>query len=216
MLAYTTDELARLFRTDVDDILQATCGDEDCLWKEVDVYRYMTQGADAVLRIVAARKRFFEVPYAAAVTQLRIPAGIQHIIGAKLANGTALGIIDATDLFNSNFVETGTPTHFFWEPDARFVRLHPIPSEAGTLGLYAQAGLSSPLVAGLPVPLNEIADQALVLMFMKARAYEKHDAETLDLDRAREFQAQFNDAVSDREVELRKFREEPPCVRMNW
>jgi hypothetical protein len=96
------------------------------------------------------------------------------------------------------------------------VRLYPIPTDAGTLGLYAQAGLSSPLVAGLPVPVNEIADQALILLYMKARAYEKQDAETLDLGRAREFQAQFQDAVYDREVELRKFRQDPPCVRMDW
>ena len=95
-------------------------------------------------------------------------------------------------------------------------QLYPTPADAGTVTVLGRFTLGMPLMEGMPLPLREIADQRLSLTYMKYLAYSKHDAETYDLGRATSYKNQFDMALLDREVELRRNRRRPGTVRMDW
>lgn len=220
MLAQTTDQLAVVFRTEVDDPLRDECTDTDCLWSDASIYRFMTEAADAVARAVQRNKKTAYVSYLAGAEYVRIASSIQHLITVRIASSGArvlpMTAEEAFDRFQEPEVAVGEPRFYFWESNQRRLELWPRPADDGTLAMFVETRLGYPLEAGLPVPFSEVPEQRLMLTYMKARAYEQQDAETLDLDRAREFQAQFDNASKDREVEHRKFTREPGTVQMNW
>lgn len=220
MLAQTTDQLATIFRSEVDDDLKADCGDADCLWSDANVYNYMTEAADAVARAVERNKKTVYVSYLADAAYVRIASSVQHIITARVALSgervVPMTAEEAYDRFQADSVAVGDPRFYFWEENQRQLQLWPRPAVAGTLALFVETCLGYPLVAGLPLPFSGVPEQRLMLTYMKARAYEKQDAETLDLDRAREFQAQFDKNSADREVEIRKYTRPVGTVQMNW
>ena len=51
MLAFTTDELIKAIRSDLDDKTTAADGsDFGCLWSDADLYRYLTGACDALAK----------------------------------------------------------------------------------------------------------------------------------------------------------------------
>lgn len=224
MLAVDTTELARIFRSEVDDPLQDTCIDDDCLWKNIDVYGYMTEAVDAVMRGVGGVGGQVSVPYLADQSTVVLPKKVYQATSAWLADGKRLRIISQAEAgFDRNF--EGQPLDFSKRdvPDTLMaelgytqVVLYPTPADAGTVTVLGRFTLGMPLMEGMPLPLREIADQRLVLTYMKAQAYSKHDAETYDLGRATSYKNQFDMALLDREVELRRNRRRPGTVRMDW
>jgi hypothetical protein len=224
MAAQTTDQLAAFFRSDVDDPLRETCEDDDCLWKESDVYRYMTEAVDAVMRETGLKIKFLTVDYAADQRMVALPGGIVHIdsitdavTGAPLENWNVndMGVSSLDQLAYSLPDATGFPDRFYYEDSPKILRLYPTPVSSGTLNVMARCTLSGPLVAGMPLAVTAPPDQALVLMYMKYMAYMKQDAETLDLDRAREYKALYDEGVKDREVHIRRERRAPGLIRGN-
>lgn len=220
MLAQTTDELAAVFRTEVDDPLQATCGDEDCLWSDASVYRFMTEAADAVARAVQRNKKALVLPYLAGAEFVAVPKNVQHLMTVRIAgNGASVKPMTAEEAFDrlyADAVAVGEPRCYFWEIDQRKLILWPRPADAGSLAVFAETRLGYPLESGLPLPFSDPPEQRLMLTYMKARAYEQQDAETLDLNRAKEFQDQFDSASKNREVENRKFTRPVGTVQMDW
>lgn len=231
MFFLDTCELARQFRLDVGDMVtDVNGGDFGCLWKDEEVYRYMTVAADAVATVVGTLYKTVRIPFNAGDATVRCPRYVLEIREARLvganqpieqhnANDPAFGTReDYGFLLNSNqlFGYQGRPTGFVRDYDRDQLRFTPTPSEADVLEIQCTTTPSLGMQAGIPLPFLDVKDQELMLMAMKARAYRKHDAETEDLTRAREWEQQFAHYSQERESQLRRNRRAPGEVRMNW
>lgn len=224
MLAFDTTGLMLLFRSEVDDELQASCGDEDCLWKNAEVYSYMTEAVDAVMRLTGGTSGEYRVPYLAGAASVRMPRKVYQIQSAWLDGGKQLRISRASDLnmdrnqspITLDLDRRDTPTHLMCELGMEHCVLYPTPDVDGAVNVLGYFTLGAPLAEGVPMPLREIRDQRLVLTYMKALAYTKHDAETYDSGRAMSYMADFNTGIQDRESEIRRNRRPPGFVKMDW
>ena len=232
MLALFTDELATRFRSDVDDAVTDAAGsDYGCLWKDSDVYSYMTEACAMVASRTASLYRTLSLPYIAGQRTIFLPHYVREIRSARLvgrnqlvlqrnANDQLLGAHDDYGLRLSGhpqmFEGEGRPTTFVRDYDAKQLRLVPAPNEDDTLEIQCTVSISLPLSSGMPMPLTDLEDQVLVLHYMKMRAYRKHDAETEDLVRAKEYERLYEQGVIARASELRNNRRAPGQVRMNW
>lgn len=232
MLASSTDELARVFRSEVsDEVTDQDGSDYGCLWKDWEVYGYMTEACDAVATRTDTSYRTIHLTFAAGDETVRLPPylleirEVRHLErDAKLdllnANSPSFGEIDdygaPRGRYSGLFGQTGRLRAVVRDYDASALRLVPTPQDAGTLEIQGTVTLAMPLAAGMPLPFQDVKDQRLVLDYMKAQAYLKQDAETEDLTRASLFDARFRDGVEARKVQLRNVRRAPPTVRMNW
>lgn len=232
MLAAFTDQLATRFRSDVDDAITDQGGsDYGCLWKDDDVYSYMTEACAFVASRTSSLYRTIPLPVVAGERVLHLPHYVREIRSARLvmrntpvlqanANTQAFGPKDDYGLRISGtaemFAGEGRPTNFVRDYDTRQLRLVPQPVEDDTLEVQCTVTIALPLEAGMPLPLTDIEDQVLVLHYMKMRAYRKHDAETEDLTRASTYERLFETGVKDRASQLLNNRRSPGQVRMNW
>lgn len=232
MLAFSTDDLATRFRSDVDDVVTDEAGsDFGCLWKDSDVYSYMTEACAMVASRTSSLYRTLQLPFSAGMRLLPLPRFVREIRSARLAgcnrpvvqrnaNDMALGGRDDYGLKLSDnsemFEGSGRPTSFVRDYDTGQLRLVPAPVEGDTLEIQCTVSISMPLCSGMPMPLTDLEDQVLVLHYMKMRAYRKHDAETEDLVRAREYERLYETGVTARASDLRNNRRAPGQVRMNW
>ena len=232
MLCYTTTDLARRFRADVNDrITDANGSDFGCLWSDEDVYNYMGDAADAVATRVGTLYKTIQLPFLAGAATVRCPSYVLEIRSARLVNRNqtlvqynlndtnygfrddyGLQVSGEAGLFNS----TGRPTGFVRDFDRQALRFTPTPTEADTLEIQCTTTPTIQMQPDVPMPLMDRKDQLLMLMYMKALAYRKHDAETEDLVRANYWEAKFEAEVRDRESQLRSNRRAPGTIRMEW
>lgn len=214
MLAFTTDELEKRFRSDVNDVKTAADGsDFGCLWKDEDVYAYMTVACDALAKDTQGVYRVLRLPVTSGSQTVRLPPNVQHIRDARLAsNNEQLKQIDAMDTWLGP--SSGTPRSFCRDYDARQLLLLPTPAAADTLALQVTISISMPMSAGLPLMFTDTEDQQLLLAKMKALAYLKHDAETEDLTRARMHAGIYAQGALDRMSALGNLRRTPTVMRM--
>ena len=232
MLAFSTDELMRVFRDEVDDVITDQNGsDFGCLWKNREVYGYMTEACDAVMSRTDTKYSTIRLPFVADQKTVRLPSYVLDIRSARYverntdlehlnANDTGFGYGDDYGLPRGRsvglFGESGPPRAFVRDYDTKALRLVPTPNTLGTIELQCTVTISVPFEEGMPLPLLDVKDQRLVLHYMKSIAYRKQDAETEDLTRAREFSALYENGVEDRKVRLRNNRRSPGVVRMAW
>ena len=222
MFATTAEELVVAFRAEVND--QA----EPYLWADSEVYGYMTEGFDALLKRADVKYQVLSLPFAAGAASIPMPARALHIRAAHI-NGAALYPLSAADAAvprddyglrghtTLHSGDTGSPAAYVRDYDAKALRLLPRPAEAGVLELQCTVNIGEPMEAGADLPTADAEDLRLVLHYMKSLAYQKHDAETEDLARARFYEDRFAAGVRDRESRLRNFRRPPGVVRMeNW
>lgn len=232
MLATTTDELATRFRSDVDDRITDDGGsDVDCLWKNDDVYAYMTVACDRVAKDTDNLPKVLRLPVKAGEATVRVPTYVTDIRSARLVNRNC-----ALDPVNTNstgfgtrrdygiqhngfllmFDSSGVPNVFVRDYDRKELRLVPIPVEDDTLEIQVNTTITLPQEPGMPLPFTDTEDLQLVLYAMKAQAYRKHDAETEDLVRAKENEDLYEHWSTERKYELQRQRRSPPVMRMNW
>lgn len=230
MLAQSTDQLATRFRSDVSDVVTDVGGsDFGCLWTNEDVYSYMTEATALIAMRTASLYRTLPLPVVAGERTVSLPHYVREIRSARLvgsntvvrqtnANTPAFGPHDGYGLWISGemFSGEGRPAYFIRDYDARHLRLVPAPVEADTLEVQCSVSVAMPLEAGMPMPLTDIEDQVLVLHYMKMRAYRKHDAETEDLVRAKEYERLYEVGVQNRASQLLNNRRAPGQVRINW
>ena len=233
MLAYTTDDLAKIFRAEVGDPITDLDGrDEDRLWKNWEVYSYMTEAVSAVMSRTDTRQKMIDLPVLKGQRDVRCPSYIENIRsicrvsdGRNLtnlnANSESFGVHDDYGLQLRGYSELngtaqGRPDVYVRDYVSGFLRLVAIPAENDTLRVQCVVKLSVPLECGMPLPIADVEDQRLALEYMKARAYRKHDAETEDLVRATSAENWFEAKVKDRAVHLRNIRRAPGAVRMEW
>lgn len=232
MLCLTTTDLARRFRSDVGDpITDVNGGDFGCLWSNEDVYNYMGDAADAVATVVGTLYKTLLLPFNAGDATVRCPRYVLEIRDARLVNANQavvqtntndpnLGWRDDYGLIrsagNGLFNEQGRPQAFVRDYDRQALRFSPTPTEADTLQLQCTTTPTLEMDVDIPLPFSDRKDQQLMLMHMKAQAYRKHDAETEDLVRAKEWGQQFEYHSRLRESQLRSNRRAPGQIRMEW
>jgi hypothetical protein len=229
MLATTADELEELFRSDVDDILSDDDSDTDRLWKTADVYRYMTQAADAVAKSTASLFKTLTLTVTGGTQTISLPRHVLDIRAARLVTAdielvhknTGDRMVGSSDygtirLVSDMFNSTGTPRCFVRDYDRKLLRLVPTPVDDDTLELQCVVTISTPMMSGMMLPFMDIEEQNMMLLKMKELAYAKHDSQTLDMQKSMSFRQLFDNAARDRKMELLRIRRAPGLIRMDW
>ncbi len=233
MLAFSTEDLAKIFRAEVgDEITDVQGRDDDRLWKNWELYGYMTEAVNEVMSRTDTRQKVIELPIIKGQRDVRCPSYSTEIrsitrvadgyhVDQRNANARVFGIHDDYGLQARGYSElngtaTGRADVFVRDYIPGFLRLVSIPAENDVLRVQCVVKLSVPLDCGMPLPIADIEDQRLALEYMKARAYRKHDAETEDLVRAQSAERWFEAKVKERAAKLRNNRRKPGVVRMEW
>ena len=232
MLASTTDELAVLFRQDVDDPLEgvdAAHPDSENLWSNANIYRYMTEACDATARKTKVLNKVATWAFAAGDEVVPLPRHVLHVQSVRLASNNRelsprninempdIGLVRDYGLqpsgFSPVFNASGNPRVFIRDYDNRALRLVPTPAAADSIIVQCWITIAVPMTAGMMLPFMEVPDQALLLTYMKYLAYRKQDADTLDLQRSDAFKAEWELESSKREVEVSNIRRRPGVIR---
>lgn len=228
----TTDELNTKFRYEVRDKLEGLDDgsepDSENLWKEDEIYSYMTEAADAVARGLKSLYKIIELPVVEDEIVVKLPSHVLDIRFARLlSRNVEVKLTSQADLtrgcvvrdygvwLNGGFLRArGTPQYMCRDRERKALVLAPTPTVDDTLEIQCAVTLSTPLMCGMPLPFFELPDQRLMLHYMKYLAYAKPDADTLDLQKSESFLAKFNNDVVDRESEVRRERRLPEPIAM--
>lgn len=234
MIALTTDDLNTIFRNEVHDVLTpgASPTDVDKLWKETEIYCYMSEAVDAVANKTDELYKIILLPVISGSNLVPLSHTVLNIRNARtLSNDFTLvqKNLDSphdywspyyTDygsrIFNEMFQTTGFPREYVRDYQRSALWLMPQPVANDTLELQASVTLSVPLQAGMLLPIKNTQAQRCVLHYMKYLAYMKQNAETLDLQRSLQFKQLYDAEVKDRDVTLAKQRRAPGVVQFNW
>jgi hypothetical protein len=233
VLAQVAEELLDVFRREVKDYPAAYQADRDdtlCLWQDAEVYTWMTEACDALARDTKLLVDVMSLDVEAGEAEVALPAHVLHINGARLvdaevevtaanANQRGFGRVDdyGRSLQHSMFsTSTGVPISYVRDYRARTLKLVPTPADDDTLELQCCVTIEDPMAEGEDLPFLEARDQRLLLHYMKWKAYEKHDAETEDLVRARKNEDAYRTGVRDREVEFRNLTRAAGCVQSDY
>ena len=234
MIATTSDGLLLTFRYEVDDAVgYLTSGDGASLWKDSEIYGYMTEALDALLKDTDHKYRVLSLPVVAGDPLVALPRRVLKIREARLVtadrsiralNANAPGLVMSTmdygmgtpEAVTSMFTNTGTPTVYVRDYDTGYLRLVPIPIVNDTMEIQCTVTIGEMLVAKVELPTRDMEDLRLVLHYMKGLAYDKQDAETVDPTKAGRYMAMYKAGANERSVRLRSYRRSPGVVRMNW
>lgn len=229
---FTTDDLAARFRLDVADPLEGADDgpvDSESLWKNIEIFDYMTEAGDAVARETLGLFKLILLPVVADESTVTLPRSVLDIRYARLVMAQReLDVTNQNEVMRGQVVcdygmqfvgggrARGTPQTLARDRERKAVVLAPTPVQNDTLELQCSVTLTTPLLCGMPLPFLERPDIRLMLTYMKYLAYAKQDADTLDLTRSNTFKAQFDMGAEDRAVELRRQRRQPSPIRMEW
>lgn len=230
----TAEELNVVFRQDVVDIregVDADNPDSENLWKDVEVYRYMTVAVDRFCKDVGySTMRIITRAVEVDNPRIPIPASVLEIRHARLLTARRdlkpanlnEGTLSRADDYGMNTIgysdmltATGTPLHYirdyYGDGDLRLV---PIPAATDVLELQCTTTLACKFVDGTePLLVTDIEDQQIVLMYMKYQAYNKQDADAAETARAIGFKREYDAAVKVRKSQLKNQRRRPGVVR---
>lgn len=236
----TVAELKDRFRRDVDDREEGpdpTQPDADSLWSNDDIVWYANSAIDRVLRDTAAETRTFILPVTAGSREVRLPQNLRilDIRAFKLAsNGRDLDPVNVDSRVGTNPTyferwsreiewdnanQTGVPQRYTRDRRTGRLYLDPVPASADSVYVTATVTTVTAQVyfdLGDSLPFDELVDIHLLLMWMKKLAYEKQDADAMDLSRAESFEAQYATAASTRRWERYRQRRPVQQVRFSW
>lgn len=231
MFAQTADELLLAFRQDVDDVTAYHDGDDtECLWKDHEIYRYMSVGGDALAKLTHGLYKVVRLPYTANSSRVALPRYVleirnvwdatheRHLEPANI-NSIDSGGRDNDYGFERGgrarlFLGTGEPSQYVRDYDAKHLRLVPTPNAAGEIEVQCSVTLNGLLAAGDPLPFTDSEDLNLILEYMRYLAYKKPDAETEDLVRSRAAKQAFDEGAIERKSSLGNYRRTPGVIRM--
>jgi hypothetical protein len=186
-------ELLDTFRGEVSDAVAPY------LWSDVECYRFMDSAQKMFCRLTDGIEDSLSK-----VTQLSIVAGtdwyklsplvLKLRTAVRADNGRRMTVIEAENLERAGIrfdMVPGVPRTLVSGLGQNMLRVHPMPSEDAALALTV---FRLPLLpiddAGQEFEINEMHHEAL-LLWMKHRAYSKHDAETFDKGRAKDYEDAF-------------------------
>lgn len=231
---YATTDVDTRFRSDVDDPLRGVppnAVDAGALWSEVDVLNYMNSACAQwgektlprymtfSLKVVASKGGF--VPYPTGFTLLDIRRvllkGVPRVLSAANADDQIMTRDYGYPPPRMVPWETlqGIPQFYIRDYKENMLRLVPaaaVDDEINVTASFAPA----PVNSGDIMPFTEEPDLHLVMTWMKKLAYEKHDSDTYDPDRAAKFEAEFAARAMDRRYDLERRRRAPDVVRFSW
>lgn len=218
MFADTISDVLALFRSEVDDVVSENSDESDRLWKTSELLIYATEAADATARAVLSLTEQLSLTVTSGTATLALPARVLHIRHAHLVTAKRilearnLNELEAGDMFDS----AGTPSSYVADYVAHSLQLFPTPSANDTLLAQCSTTISEMLSESDDTPFVDAQDIRLMLTYMKHLAYQKHDAETLDLERSRTYFDTFLQESRTRSASVRNYRRRPGTVRVNW
>lgn len=231
----TTDELEKIFRSEVDDPLRGVAPDSPdvtCLWKSWEVMQYMNEAASEVARRLQSNHKSYTIPIVAADGPFyRLPSTTETIDISQAYLKVLQQELTEINLVNASYpindygymtssmshwqTATGNPIWFNREEKEGYIRLVPAPTKDDTLLITATVD-SYNLDCGMTLPFPRLPDQRLMLTWMKKLAYAKNDADTYDTNKSQRFEQEFDRTVIDRRYELERQRRAPGRVRFSW
>ena len=204
-MAYSVEELLGIFRTEVEDTV------EEYFWSDQEFFWYL----DEAQKEFARETDYFKDSSTVAITQPLVtvdspwvdidPRIIEIRRVKKGSSSTPLRIVNFNELdreyttgqygeqLSGNWdAATGSPRLFVTDEQTNKARLVPIPTEAETLQLsVVRLPINDIIDDGSVLELTESMHQRSLLMFCKAMAYEKHDADSGNGQLAMTNKAQF-------------------------
>lgn len=227
----TVEQLIERFRSDVFDRadLDDAGNRRDTLWSDDDVLWYMNDAAAQLASdTLALRERFvfsttalnplIPFPFDRMLDVLSIKFTMantgsyrHNLVKFDIDEGIARDDYGVYILSTPDLDAQGTPSHYTRDYDNRFLRLYPIPHYTGTLVVHAIV-LPAELYPGMPLPFTARQDIYLMLLWMKKLAYAKQDADTFDMTRSNDFEAEYKSAMPDRKSEIDRLRRDTGIV----
>jgi hypothetical protein len=216
-----SDDLYTLFRSDVVDV------EAPYLWSDLEVWNYMNDAYRMFVRLTGG------IPDSmSAVSQIAITAGaatskvsplvLRFNSAYLMSNGTELKIINGqqtplvgvTDYgVTSTAMRDNTPgpvrymqTNVARNKDNGFVRWIKVPEVNDTVRLDIYRLPVDTVTTGFE--FDEIGEEhhEFLMLWMKARAYGKQDAECFDRNKRDEFDKAFRSYCSDAKAEARRYK----------
>lgn len=204
-MAYTVDRLNELFRQEVEDTVQPY------LWSDAEFFEYLNEAQKEFAR----ETDYFKDMSTAELTQLEVTADdpwvaldprVVEIRRASLASSPlALQIANAVELdqryltgaygevYASNWdVAKGRPKLVVADLETDKIRLVPIPTSNDTLKLHIiRLPMNEITGSSSELEISEDSYRRALLMFCKAMAYGKNDAEAYSPEKAAQNKADF-------------------------
>lgn len=226
----TPRDVLEKFRLEVDDAQIPGDGiepDQDSLWKDAEIYGYMDEAQALLARRAFLLTGNLTANVVAGDPLVALPGSLVKARRVKLqGQRQALALPNMNELagavrddYGSAGVDdwesvTGVPRAAIADHTPDSLRLFPIPTEDGVLEINA-------FVEPEEVICGQTAELALtrrehiraMLLWMKKLAYEKHDADAMDLQRARGYELQFENTVAYLKSEHRRRTRRPGTVR---
>ena len=165
MFATTADELVVAFRAEVND--QA----EPYLWADSEVYGYMTEGFDALLKRADVKYQLLSLSFTAGAVSIPLPAKVLHIRAAQI-NGSAVYPLSAADAAvprddyglrghtTLHSDDTGNPAAYVRDYDAKALRLQKALADTGVSSHLVRTGDA---VGGGSAPAQELTGWAVAI-----------------------------------------------------
>ena len=218
----TSDDLYALFRSDVVDAVAPY------LWSDIEVWNYMNDAYRMFFRLTggipdAITPSVTQVPLVAGNAYSSVSSLILRFNSAYLtSDGTDLKIVNGTQLPKIGTTDYGSmvaaardnssgPVRYMQTNVAKdqyggTVRWIRIPAVNDTVQLDVYRLPLDTVTTGFGFDeLDEMHHEALML-WMKARAYGKQDAETFDRGRRDDYEKKFRDYCTDAKAELRRYK----------
>lgn len=230
-MLYTVHKLIEDVRSDLFD--KPDVGEDgverDALWSYEDLLRYYNEAAAQLASDLLSLRRRFVVDIAPGQATVRFP--FDQILdelqvsfsvpgyGRRRAlrqfdveQGVCVDDYGVQVYTMPDLEAVGMPSHYSRDYEDGYMRLWRVPHVAARLEAVAIAS-PQPAAGDVPLPFQHPKDRALLLQWMKKLAYEKHDADTLDLDRARSFETQYHEYARLRRAEVDRTRRDNAIMR---
>lgn len=207
----TPDELKDEFRGDVKDPVSSAGTDEDCLWKDDEIFRYLDTAQKSFARLTECfldSETYSALTVTANIAWVSYSSRILRLHHAYL--NTAKRVLDLKKVEDMNrcaFTDdygffasgadtwrtrTGTPMYLVTNMTKGKWRLSPIPVSADTLWVtVTRLPLTDVVNEASTLEVTDIEEQRVLLLGMKGIAYDKQDADTYDKDLSQRFTQQF-------------------------
>jgi len=230
-MSFTPEKLKGRFRTDVDDAVGGSQG-EDFLWSDEEIFEYMDEAQRVFVRRTHLLRKAF--PFTPTLTSLAFTASgatgflsnspkIIKTLNARMttnANADPLTVVSFEELNTGFFMrdygliftgdwqgKTGPARFLVTNMQEDMYRLVPIPTIDDVLELIVEhLPLNDVTEASTVLEVTEREDQKTILLLMKSLAFLKQDADVYDKELSEKFEAAFERKAEDRRREIRRQR----------
>lgn len=224
-------ELAALkaqFRRDVDDVDLDPTDQSGLLWSDDDVLHYLNVAHSEFVRETRYRPAILEVPVVTGLASSNLPSRVVELRSDKGYLATAqvevvqvnheerflpredYGVSVNSDPFSSS--DTGVPRSFSLDMDDSKVAFFPTPSADDSLRIAVWLEANEINDWDCTPDVRNPRHQRMLLAGMKREAYRKHDADTMNMEKALFWEARFAADVEDVRAERERRNTHPAPI----